>query len=232
MTDECPVCLESFEEDDKKRKMPRSFPCPAHHSVCSDCVGKLMHKGQFRCPVCAADCATFTTLPPPDLGITRMIGAAVMINAARATRDRKSVIAVVAMIILMFAIGAIFFSYMEVTRVNQELLTAEEDVRKVLEEKNKAEEATQRVCQEKIRAEEKLNEEMRKFQREKTRADEETKKSRQEKTKAEGDNFKWFFGGGTFAGFATYTLVKLLTPHPCDVLLNPIFSAACKLLTP
>ena len=47
----CPICLESFEGDDRNQKVPRVFPCGARHTFCTKCVTELLEK-QKSCALC------------------------------------------------------------------------------------------------------------------------------------------------------------------------------------
>ena len=38
---QCPICFEDFEENDIRFRLPRTFPCLAHHTYCSGCIREL-----------------------------------------------------------------------------------------------------------------------------------------------------------------------------------------------
>jgi hypothetical protein len=70
---ECPVCLIDFQSDDRLAHLPRSWPCPAHHAVCSQCITDLMAIPDWRCPFCRVLCQPFTVLPSPNFALVAWI---------------------------------------------------------------------------------------------------------------------------------------------------------------
>ena len=44
---ECPVCMQEFDEDEKK---PLVIPCG--HTLCKFCVSTMVEEGMLKCPFC------------------------------------------------------------------------------------------------------------------------------------------------------------------------------------